>query len=240
MGKAHRPFGGNIENLRSRKDQELAIHLDIESIARTLDDQLAVPLRVVVSSEPVALGRLTQGEQAHLDGLAISPRRFSWLKGRSALKSLLGDMGEDEETAGISFPNRRFSLTHSGDFAIAVGTPSAGLLGIGVDLEMNRPILEDSARFFLTKPEQAWAMTFDGSTRTRNLLRLWTIKEALFKSDPRNTERWLADYSIEAPAANVGRAFVQGGEAEEFRYVSFDVEAGFLSVAVLPRRHNHA
>jgi hypothetical protein len=224
--------------LKNRKSK--GMYFDVDSIARTLDDELDVPLKIVISSEPVALHQLTPEEQARLDGLAASPRRLSWLKGRLALKGLLNSLGEDQETAGISFPNPRFSLTHSGDYAIALGTACAKLGGIGVDLEVNRPILGETARFFLTEPEQAWVMNVDESLRTANLLRLWTIKEALFKSDPRNPERWFADYSMEAPAALGGRAFVRGCEAEEFRYFCFDVDGGFLSVAVLPRRHNDA
>jgi 4'-phosphopantetheinyl transferase EntD len=214
------------------------MHLNADRLARELEDELGIALRVSISSEAVAIDRLTPREQVHLGELATSPRRLSWLNGRSALKSLLNSLGEDEETERIAFPNSRFSLTHSGDFAVALGTASAELRGIGVDLEVNRPLRRETARFFLGEPEQAWVMSFDDSRRTKNLLRLWTIKEALFKSDPRNLERWFTDYRIEAPAANAGRAFVRGEEVQEFRYSCLEVEEGFLSVAVLPRsRH---
>ena len=216
------------------------MHLNADRLARELESELGVALRVSISSEAVATDRLTPGEQAHLGELATSPRRLSWLKGRSALKSLLNSLGEDEETGVIGFPNPRFSLTHSGDFAVALGTHSAELRGIGVDLEVNRPLRRETARFFLGEPEQAWVMSFDESLRAKNMLRLWTIKEALFESDPRNAERWFADYRIEAPAADAGRAFVRGEEAQGFRYFCFEVEEGFLSVAVLPRRQNDA
>jgi 4'-phosphopantetheinyl transferase EntD len=213
---------------------------DVDRIARTLDDALGVPFRVAISSEAVAIDRLTPSEQIHLDELATSPRRLSWLKGRSALKRLLSSLGEAEETAGIGFPNSRFSLTHSGGFAVALGTTCEELRGVGVDLEMNRPLRKEAARFFLTEPEDAWLKNFDESLRTRNLLRLWTIKEALFKSDPLNRERWFADYWLETPATDTGLAFMRGDAAEAFRYFCFDVDKGFLSVAVFPRRHNNA
>lgn len=214
------------------------MHLNAYRLARELEHGLGVALKVAISSEAVAIDRLTLRERAHLGELATSPRRLSWLKGRSALKRLLNSLGEDEDTGGIGFPNSRFSLTHSGDFAVALGTSSAELKGVGVDLEMNRPLRSETACFFLGEPEQAWVMNFDESLRTKNLLRLWTIKEALFKSDPRNLERWFSDYRIEAPAGASGRAVVRGDEAQEFRYLCFEVEEGFLSVAVLPRsRH---
>ena len=216
------------------------MRLNADRLARELESELGVALRVSISSEAVPIDQLTPREQVQLGELATSPRRLSWLKGRSALKSLLNSLGEDEETGGIGFPNPRFSLTHSGNFAVALGTRSAELRGIGVDLEVNRPLRRETARFFLGEPEQAWVMSFDESLRAKNMLRLWTIKEALFKSDPRNAERWFADYRIEAPAADASRAFVRGEEAQGFRYVCFEVEEGFLSVAVLPRRQNDA
>jgi 4'-phosphopantetheinyl transferase EntD len=209
--------------------------LNADRLARELENELGVALSLSISSEAIAIDRLTPREHVHLGKLATSPRRLSWLKGRSALKRLLSSLGEDEETGGIGFPNPRFSLTHSGDFAVALGTGSAELRGIGVDLEVNRPLRRETSRFFLGESEQAWAMSLDESVRTKNLLRLWTIKEALFKSDPRNLERWFTDYRIEAPSAHAGRAFVRGEEAQEFRYFCFEVEEGFLSVAVLPR-----
>jgi phosphopantetheinyl transferase len=214
--------------------------MNSEHLARALESELGIGLKVVVSVEAVALDRLTPREQAQLDELAISPRRLSWLKGRSALKSLLKELGEDGETGAICFPSASVSLTHSGDFAVALGTASTELRGIGVDLEVHRPVRGDTARFFLGEPEQAWVMSLDESRRTKTLLRLWTIKEALFKSDPRNLERWLADYRIEAPAADAGRAFVRGSQAYEFRYSCLEVDEGFLSVAVLPWRHYDA
>ncbi len=226
--------------MRSKSLRSLKRHLDGDRLARELEGELGVALRAAVSSEGVAMDRLTLKEQARLGELGTSPRRVSWLTGRSALKRLLNGMGEDEETAGIGFPNPRFSLTHSGDFAVALGTVAAEVSGIGVDLEVNRSLRRETTRFFLCEPEQAWVMSFNESLRTKHLLRLWTIKEALFKSDPRNFERWFSDYLIETPAADSGRAFVRGEEALEFRYACIDVDEGFLSAAVLPRRENDA
>jgi 4'-phosphopantetheinyl transferase EntD len=153
---------------------------------------------------------------------------------------LLNSLGEDEETASIAFPNSRFSLSHSGGFAVALGTDSEELWGIGVDLELNRSVRSEVARFFLSEPEREWLMCLEEASRPKHLLRLWTIKEALFKSDPQNSERWFTDYRIEAPAELSGRALVSGDKAIEFRYSCFELEKGFLSVAVLPRRQNDA
>jgi len=216
------------------------MHLNPDHLARAIENELHIPLTVAISSEAVVIDRLTPRERVQLGKLPATPRRLSWLKGRSALKRLLASLGQEEETSGISFPNPAFSLTHSGDFAVALGTTSTRLMGLGVDFEVYRPVRSEAGRFFLVEPEQGWVMSLDAAVRTKALLRLWTIKEALFKSDPRNFERWFSDYQIESPGSATGLAFVPSEETREFRYSCFEVEEGFLSVAVLPGRHNDA
>jgi len=218
----------------------MVMQLNADHIARSLENELGVTLNVAVSSEAAAIDRLTAGERAQLNKLGGEARRHSWLKGRSALKSVLASLGHDEETAGICFPSPAVSLTHSGDFAIALGTTSGELIGLGVDFEVYRPVRKQAARFFLAPAEQDWVASLDQSRITRELLRLWTIKEALFKSDPRNCERWFSDYRLETPASTAGRAFVPTDESDDYRYSCLEIAQGFLSVAVLPRRHHDA
>lgn len=215
------------------------LNFDEVNLASNIESEFGLVVKVSVSSEAVAIDRLTLKERERFRELD-SGRRLSWLKGRSALKRLLNDLGEEEETAQIGFPNSRFSLAHSGDFAIAIGTHSAKLLGIGVDLEVRRTLRPETARFFLTEAELGWLMSFEHSQDTNCLLRLWTIKEALFKSDPRNSERWLSDYALQEPAEPTGLAVVRGEEELELRYSTFELEEGFLSVAVNTRRQNYA
>jgi phosphopantetheinyl transferase (holo-ACP synthase) len=215
------------------------LNLDEVNVAHKIESQFDVALKVSISSEAVAIDQLTSKERERFGELG-SARMLPWLKGRSALKRLLDSLGEDEETAHINFPSSRFSLTHSGEFAVAIGTDSAKLLGIGVDFEVRRRLPAETARFFLTESERTWLMTPEQTREPTCLLRLWTIKEALFKSDPRNLERWLSDYVVQTPDEPRGRAFVRGEEGLEFSYSSFELEEGFLSVAVLPRRQDDA
>lgn len=215
------------------------MNLNEDNIAHKIESEFGVTVKVSISSEAIGIDRLTSKERERFGELG-SERRLSWLKGRSALKRLLNAVGEDEETSNITFPSARFSLTHSGDLAVAIGTESATLLGIGVDLEVRRQVRSETARFFLTESERTWLMSFEQSRRSKCLLRLWTIKEALFKSDPRNLERWFSDYALQTPAEPRGRALVRGEAVLEFRYSSFEVEEGVLSVAALPRRPNDA
>jgi 4'-phosphopantetheinyl transferase EntD len=209
-------------------------------LVREIESGLGIPLRIAISSEQAAIGRLTESERERLRKLEASPNRSSWLRGRSALKRLLSSLGEGDDTSCISFPNSRFSLTHSGEVAVAVGTASAELFGIGVDLEMNRPVRDETARLFLNTQEQAWVMSRHELLRSKSLLRLWTIKEALYKADPSNSARWFTDYEIESLTAPWGSAFVSGEESRKFCYSCFELVEGFLSVAILPRRQNDA
>jgi len=211
--------------------------LDERALEKAVEKELGIPLKAAISAQPIEEGQLTPGEQSQLQLLTAARRRASWLKGRSALKRLLSYFGESPETAHLSFPHPRFSLTHSGAYAIAVGTASSHWLGIGIDLELKRISHLGSARFFLNQEERRWLRQQEESLQPAHILRLWTIKEALFKSDPDNPVADLIDYLLEDPARWSGRALVfHQGNPMEIRYFSCPFEEGFLSVAALPRK----
>jgi acyl carrier protein len=84
--------------------------------------------------------------------------------------------------------------------AAAIGTRAT----IGVDLEENRPADPRAGRFFLQPAELAWLDT--APARNDEHLRLWTVKEALFKADPGNDETMLRSYAVAVPAARAGYA----------------------------------
>jgi len=112
--------------------------------------------------------------------------------------------------------------------AIGLNTPKLG--GLGVDLELKSPKPE-AARRFLNPSEMVWLRRMDENEHPRLLHRLWTVKEALFKSDPENRDHTLKDYALADPGFVAGRA--RRGD-RLFHYASFEVPQGFLSVAVLP------
>lgn len=189
-------------------------------------------LKISGSAEPLRLELLSAGERSRYDRLSTERRRQGWLLGRAALKGLLRQMGEAEETADLIFPNPRYSLTHCDIYAVAVGIPTGCSRGVGVDLELSGLPRPEAARFFLTADEQAWVAGLAGGARGRELQRLWTVKEALFKSDPGNGGRTLADYRIADPAAGSGTAFA-GPDGPAIEYASLGFLGGVLSVAVL-------
>ena len=163
---------------------------------------LGLPMRLAAAAE--AADVLSPGERAALEKLKAERRRESWLRGRAALKALLGDI----DTSTLRFPHPELSLTHTEDVAVAVACDGAG--GVGVDLEI-RPPSERAARRFLTESEFAASGGPDG------WLRMWTVKEACFKADLKNKGRTILEYASQDP---------------RFRHASIRVFGGWLTVAL--------
>jgi len=201
------------------------------SFASALLETFSLPIQVCFENQPVAEARLTPGERAVFDTLASPVRRDSWLRGRAALKRLQAALGGSEDTSILKFPHPRLSLTHSESWAIAVGSASPKLLGIGVDLEVKGAPKSETARRFLNPAELVWLRRMDEGDRPKMLHRLWTVKEATFKADTENPGKTLRDYGLADPGFVAGKA--RRGD-RVFYYTSFEVPDGFLSVAVLP------
>ncbi|MFY9268947.1 MAG: 4'-phosphopantetheinyl transferase superfamily protein [Candidatus Manganitrophaceae bacterium] len=211
------------------------MRLDEKSLSKKFEQDLGISLEIAASERGVDLRQLSPREQIRYRSLEGLPRRESWLKGRSALKRLLLRLGEEDDTSEVIFPHGRFSLTHSGRYAVAVGTDSDRLRGIGVDLEVGRSPHPESARFFLTPEERDWINRQRESDRPGHLLRLWTAKESLFKADPGNDETALSDYRMKDPGAWGGTAFVRHRRDVEMRYASSPCGEGWISIAICQR-----
>jgi phosphopantetheinyl transferase (holo-ACP synthase) len=216
------------------------MRLDEKNLSKKFEEELGIPLKIAASGRNVDIRRLSPREQIRYRALEAFPRRESWLKGRSALKRLLAGFGEGDDTAGVIFPHPRFSLTHSGRYAVAIGTDSDRLGGIGVDLEVGRSPHPESARFFLTPEERDWLNGQGEGDRPGHLLRLWTAKESLFKADPGNGETGLTDYRMKDPGAWRGTAMVRHGREIKMRYASSPCGEGWISIAIYPRRNDYA
>jgi phosphopantetheinyl transferase len=200
-----------------------------EAIERLVSGALGVEVAVVVAREPAPAEDLTAPERARLAAFPTQARQDEWRLGRAALKGALRAIGETPDTAAIELPHRRVSLTHSGGVAIATATRDASAGRIGVDLEVDRAPRMAMARFFLQPREEAWVCALPASERARALLRLWTIKEAVFKADPGNASATLRDYRLDSPGESPGGA-ARGGA--RFAYVETTWERGSLAVAV--------
>lgn len=192
------------------------------ALAAELSADLDVPVEIAVAREPAPISTLAPGETRFAASLSQREARDTWLRGRAALKALVpGD------TSTLVFPHRRLSLAHSAGTAVAVRSP-APLVGIGVDFEPWRASVQPvMARFFLRLSEQ------DAARTPRRLVRLWTIKEALFKAHPDNHQCILLDFELSDPAAGSGTA--TGPSGRVLRYATADVVLGSFAVAVTLR-----
>lgn len=197
-------------------------------IAARATAELGLPISIAVTERCAAIEELSPTERRQLAELTTRERARSWLRGRGALKALIGPFG-DTDTARIQFPSPRYSLTHSGDVAVAVVARSERQRGIGVDVEWDRPAPVAAARFYLTEREAEWTAGLPDHERGTELLRLWTVKEALFKADPDNGPRVLSDYELADPGSWTGCAT---GARFVLRSISFRLRGGLLTLAV--------
>ena len=179
---------------------------------------LVVPVLLRCATVPVDLDDLTAAERRQMPD-AGGRRRQDWLLGRAALKQVV----EGSDTSLVRFPHRCLSLTHAAGVAVAVRA-DGGQAGVGVDYE--GPHIADPriARLFLVERERNAAAGPD------DLLRLWTVKEALFKATPDNLGATFLDYEVAEPAALVGEAEDRTGRC--LRYISGGFGGGWLTVAV--------
>jgi 4'-phosphopantetheinyl transferase EntD len=223
-----------------------------EAISSCSRAALGADLIASVSREPISLSSLNAEEQAQLSKFSNPVKKRTWLVGRAALKPLLRRMGFSPDSSQISFPHSRISLSHSGDYAVAIASSDKDVLGLGVDLETATTINPKTVRFFLS-PGEIRAIE-QGHFQWTNLVQLWTVKEAIFKSDMENEHRLLSDYQIVdwPEKASLGWAtrcvsnrtnMKDAGfekEAALFRFCLSDTPLGFVAIAIRKRRDNHA
>src|SRR5947209_7277590 len=130
--------------------------LDENQLTSLVSESLQTPVQVRLTEAPVSLSNLSDGERLKLSGIRATPRAESWLRGRHALKRLLKDLGMDEDTSALTFPNTRFSISHTRTQAIAFGRTDSETNGVGVDLEIDRRPQAGTHKFFLNDDELHW------------------------------------------------------------------------------------
>ena len=205
---------------------------------------LGVPVFLEASTGEDAPEGLTEGERRTLAGFGDTHRAASWLRGRKALRALLARLAacgaappdaESRDTTLLRFPHPMLSLTHTGDWAIAAGTLPEAAAGIGVDLELRAHMREGAERFFLGTEETRWLLALAPLDRDRERVRLWTVKEALFKANPGNEGTLLGHYLLDEPGARKGLARWKAETTAGFVYASVLLAPGAVSLAVRPR-----
>lgn len=203
----------------------------LTALEHAVSTRLTTPV-LLTRAGPEASPELTDAERGQLERIEHERRRREWLRGRSALKELLVALSRNSDTAEISFPNARVSLTHSGSIALAAGT-SAQTAGVGVDYERHRQINPGMVHWFLNDREVEW---LQANTRREDqplLLRLWTMKEAAFKCHPKNSSLLLKELAVVEPDSTLTDIVPASGD-HRIRVGCWAYESGWLSIAVLP------
>jgi 4'-phosphopantetheinyl transferase EntD len=200
----------------------------LRALERRLSKRLEAPIFVTRSDAGIDPAKLTLHERNRLSGLRYLKRRNDWLLGRNALKEVLLACNRDGDTTSATFPGSRISLTHAGNIAFAAGTASTAC-GLGIDYEPLRPLDERVARWFLNEVESDWLSGQPEAIRVSQMVRLWTIKEAAYKSHPNNRQMTLSDFAISEPSAHVSDVMTGG---PRIKVTSEACGSGHLSVAV--------
>jgi hypothetical protein len=215
------------------------LRLDLFPAEVTAGRRLARPIRLAGAVRALKPAQLTPGELARWRALPRGPRGGEWLLGRAALRRLLTRLHEPADTAELTFPDRRLSLTHSRRTAVAAWAGGGGrlhepaVLGVGVDFEADRTGLDRRAgRLFLSRRERAWVASLAEAVQADARLRLWVIKEALFKANPANHGTIVAHYSIAEPGARCSEGSGPCPAQSMLRYAALRVADGHLAVAV--------
>jgi len=208
--------------------------LTAPALERAAASEFGVPIAVTVAREMIDLPALTPAERKIFERLKAEARQHTWLMGRAALKPLMRRLRAGDDTASLTFPHTRFSLAHTDEAAVAIATPTAQGLGIGVDVERaDRQPQERAARFFLSAAEQKWLAAQPAADQPLALLRLWTVKEALYKANPDNAGTVLNEYETHNPGANAGTArILLPGSMWLFRYATYAFADAVVSIAL--------
>jgi phosphopantetheinyl transferase (holo-ACP synthase) len=196
--------------------------------SRIAIDDIAVEL--FAAGQPAPVQALTAGEKLVADRLG-KKARLEFLRGRAAQKSALAALGLDTDTSTVRMPHRNHSLTHAGDIAVSAYTSAERVQGVGVDFEPHANVNADRARFFLTQRElQTWPDVLNPD-HAPDLLRLWTVKEALYKATADNDGLTVRDYTVLEPWAWNGCAVLASRPELRLRYVTTVARGGYLTVA---------
>ena len=103
--------------------------------------------------------------------------------------------------------------------------------GIGIDFETDKYLDAASTRLFLSQRERMRL-----GANTSQALRIWSIKEAIFKSDPNNHHHRVWNYELLNPTSHYGRAF-RNGCNKTFHYFSLNLLEGVLAVSICTGRN---
>jgi 4'-phosphopantetheinyl transferase EntD len=199
------------------------------ALEQSMGSDLGHDLTMANADPTFAYTSLTRPEWVCLNEMSNSRRKNDWLRGRNALKQVLSALGRDTDTSLIAFPHRQLSLTHAGGEAFSVADISR-TSGVGIDYEPLRSVNQKITRWFLNPLEQAWLDSLGYACVDDQIVRLWTMKEAAFKSFPGNKDGSLLDFTVVEPGGRLSDVITAGGD-HQVRVACELHEKGYLSVA---------
>lgn len=203
--------------------------MNLKALEDWFSERLGSPIFLEMARQ-VELGDwLSEAERRCCESMITVVRQREWLTGRAALKNVLRRLGLSLETSKYVFPHSRLSLSHSLEKAVAAGAHCASR-GLGVDLEFCPAMAESAERFFLMRPEIKQMNRLTPARRARERVRLWSIKEAVFKADLKNAGCGLNHYRLCIDDAEWGLA--EKIDGRKFVFGSRILGSGFISVAM--------
>ncbi len=201
--------------------------LNEEELSNYFSNELGTELRFCVRFDEIVMECLSAPELALLTGFKHEKKRSSWLRGRAALKEILNDVSSSRDTAAFPVPNPKCSLSHTDSVAVCVARVKGS--GVGIDIEGAREVRPPTKKFYLTEIEQE---QMDCSSQD-DLLRMWTVKESLFKADMQNANKTVLKYVTENASLFTGVATNDGVSGKlYFKYASKKFGQHWLSVSI--------
>ena len=232
------PFmAGRSAPAKPAETEVAALQMPAQAIARTvaaLAATLPFAVATACATGPLDAESLSPAELAYLRSLGRGPRRNEWLLGRAALAGLFAFNRPPPGSAG-TVQQACWSLSHSGDVAIAVATTNPNV-AIGVDIEAPPGPSGRCLRLFLTDRESRWLHTLKSSSRQSAANRLWALKEAAYKSVARPRSLVLRDFQIRETCLDSGITDYPASARSRCFYRSCDVAGTAVALAFRPLR----
>jgi len=207
---------------------------DLSSFEQQLSVYFDRTVVLAMVRQPLKESELSASGRRRLAALRSSIRRHQWLLGRAALQSVSARLHLDLDPCAIELPCASMSLTHKPDIAFAVGMEN--VTGVGIDYEdWQRSLNTGIERMFLDEDER---QLLDGSNK-KQLLRLWTIKEAAYKANLCNKGSVLRDYKLSDMTSQTGASHYNARHQQvESRYFSNELEEGIVTIAATLSDHH--
>ncbi|MBP7845350.1 MAG: 4'-phosphopantetheinyl transferase superfamily protein [Proteobacteria bacterium] len=141
---------------------------------------------------------------------------------------LLKNQRDPRESLKLCFPNKNFSISHKKNFSVALYLRGDNFQGCGVDIEVPKKIPIKHWHFFMT-PEEILKLNKKSNLKSSyRVSRIWTIKEALLKSDMNNLGKFLKDYPLEDLMKAQGSFRIKN---KKYKYFCFKKRAHYLAMA---------